>query len=342
MDFCNGFGYDTGMIKKREKFLYSLFDQEELFVFREMLDHNQTGVWEHWQTFINKSLILGKSPMTLKGTRDTLKYLVRHTGITSIEEMNKPGILDAQLFRLQSERGFSLNSRRSYIKNLNTYFAWLYRNHYIQENNICRIERGRVRQKEIQPLFQSEIDRVIVHVSTRRHSRKLERLRNLLVVDILRFSGIRPCELLDLTTDAIYKKGGKWILAVQGRKQHARVRYYNCPRFIVDSFKRYMAIRAEYNRWEPSLFISMSNRDGWTVSGLQNFFKKISKELGFRVNAYGFRRFVATQMSENGVARDDMSRFLGHTRFTTTDRYIERSCALTSNASAVMSDLCAA
>ena len=159
---------------------------------------------------------------------------------------------------------------------------------------------------------------------------------------MLRFSGIRPCELLDLTTDAIYRENGKWILAISGRKQHARVRYYECPKFIVDSFNRYMQIRTEYQRWETPLFVSMSNKEGWTTSGLQNFFKKISKELGFRVNAYGFRRFVATQMSQNGVARDDMSRFLGHTRFTTTDRYIERSCALTANATSVMTTVCAA
>lgn len=324
----------------RLSYLYNLLSAHELSEFHEQVAPNETPLWSHWNQFIERSLLLGKSPQTLKSTRDTLKYLICHTGLVSVEELNTPNELDHQLFRLQAERGFNLNTRRSYIKHLNTYFIWLYRNHYISENNIARIERGRERQKEIPPLKQSEVDRVIVHVSTRNHSCSLERARNKLAVNILRFSGIRPCELLDLTTDAIYREHGKWVLAVSGRKQHARVRYYECPKFIVDSFNRYMQVRTEYQRWETPLFVSMSNKEGLTTSGLQNFFKTISRELGFRVNAYGFRRFVATQMSEKGVARDDMSRFLGHTRFTTTDRYIERSCALTNKAGSVMTIIC--
>lgn len=326
----------------RTAYLYNLLSAHELADFHEQLLSDQTPLWLHWDCFVQKSLILGKSPLTLKSTRDTLKFIIRQTGIASIEELNRPGELDQQLFRLQAERGFNLNTRRSYIKHLNTYFIWLYRNHHISENNIARIERGRERQKEISPLNLSEVDRVIVHVSTRNHSCSLERARNKFAVNLLRFTGLRPCELLDLTTDAIYRENGRWVLAVSGRKQHARVRYYECPKFIVDSFDRYMKLRAEYQRWETPLFVSMSNKEGLTTSGLQNFFKTISRELGFRVNAYGFRRFVATQMSEKGVARDDMSRFLGHTRFTTTDRYIERSCALTNKAGSVMTIVCSA
>lgn len=322
------------------RYLLNILSDDEKDRFSELVAPEEMPLWRFWDEFITKSLILGKSPVTLKGTRDALKFLIRHTGIASIEEMNRPGILDEQLFRLQAERRFGLNTRKTYIKNLNTYFIWLYRNHRIRENNVGRIERGRERQKEIPPLKRHEIDRVVVHVNTRKHSCSLERTRNILVVDILRFSGIRPCELLDLTTEAIYRKKGKWVFAVQGRKQHARVRYYQCPKFIVDNFKRYMSLRAEYGRWESSLIVSMSTREGWTVSGLQNFFKKISRELGFRVNAYGFRRFVATQLSENGVKRTHISRHLGHARFSTTDLYIERSCSLTADASAVMAATC--
>ena len=154
----------------RSSFLYNLLSAHEMSEFHEQLSPNHTPLWAHWNEFVERSLLLGKSPQTLKSTRDTLKYLIRHTGLVSVEQLNAPNELDHQLFRLQVERGFSLNSRRSYIKHLNTYFIWLYRNHYISENNIARIERGRERQKEIPPLKQSEVDRVIVHVSTRNHS----------------------------------------------------------------------------------------------------------------------------------------------------------------------------
>lgn len=323
--------------------LFTLLDDNTLSDLSERLEGSETALWEHWEVFVTKSLLLGKSPSTIKGTRDTLRFLIRHTGIISVEAMNCPGVLDEQLFRLQFERGFGLNTRKTYIKNLNTYFIWLYRNHIIEVNNVERIERGRERAKEMPCLQREQVDRVLAHLATRPHSTALERARNQLMVDLLRFSGIRPCELLDLTTGAIYREKGRWVLAVKGRKQHARVRYYQCPGFIVDGFKHYMALRTEQQRWEESLFISLSRRgEGLSVSGLQNLFKKLSRELGFRVNAYGFRRYVATQLSEKGVAREDMSRFLGHARFSTTDLYIERNCSLTANASAAMSALCLA
>ncbi len=323
----------------QHKHLFNLLSDAEKHAFSEFLEPEQTPLWEYWDEFVNKSLMLGKSPITIKGVRDTVKFLIRHTGIVSVEMMNQPRVLDDQITRLQIEREFSLNTRKSYLKNLNGYFLWLYRNHYIDANNIARIERGRARRKEITPLKKCEIDRFLTHLNTRPHSCSLERSRNLLMADILRFSGIRPCELLGLTTASIYREKGQWVLAVPGRKQITRTRYYHCPSFIVDSFQRYMALRTQYHRWETSLFVSMSTYEGLTVSGLQNLFKKISRELGFRVNAYGFRRYVATTMSENRVDRGEMSYFLGHSRFSTTDLYIERSCHLTAKASSTMATL---
>ncbi len=200
-----------------------MLPQSEVDDFSERLEADHTPLWEHWEAFISKSLMLGKRASTLKGARDTLRFIIRHTGIVSIEEMNRPGVFDDQLIRLQFERGFSLNTRKTYIKNLNTYFIWLYRNHLIEVNNVGRIERGRERAKEMPPLEKAQINQVLAHLATRRCSGALERVRNQLMVDILRFSGIRPCELLDLTTGAIYRDKSRWVLAVEGRKQHARV-----------------------------------------------------------------------------------------------------------------------
>jgi hypothetical protein len=123
MKSCNDAGVLNTPDNPRLSYLYNLLSPHEIEAFSETLAPGDTPLWELWEAFITKSLILGKSPLTLKGTRDTLKYLIRHTGVVSIEEMNRPGVLDDHLFRLQADREFSLNTRRSYIKNLNTYFS---------------------------------------------------------------------------------------------------------------------------------------------------------------------------------------------------------------------------
>lgn len=87
--------------------LFVLLDDHAISELSERLEGPETALWEHLEAFVIKSLLLGKSPTTIKGTRDTLRFLIRHTGIVSIEEMNRPGVLDEQLFRLQFERGFA-------------------------------------------------------------------------------------------------------------------------------------------------------------------------------------------------------------------------------------------
>ena len=175
-------------------------------------------------------------------------------------------------------------------------------------------------------------------MGTRPHSTAIERARNILMLDIFRFSGVRPCELLGMQNDDVFLENGKWKMLINGRKQKGRKRYYEIPRFLIYSYQNYMKLRDEKGRWEEPLFISMSSREGWKSSGLQNLFKKITKEIGFRVTAYGFRRFIASQLSRQGIQRDHLSRYMGHTRFTTTDIYIARECYLTNEGTNIMKE----
>jgi len=326
-------------IQRKYPHLLRLLSPEEIIILEEDISTTETPIWHYWEQYVVKTLILGKSPITVKSVRDALNVVMRHTGLVTIEQLNAPSILDNALLKLQMERNHKASTRNTYIKALNTYFIWLYKNHFIQENNIARIEKGRVAATDIDPLTLSQIEKIVVHMGTRRHSTALERARNILMLDIFRFSGVRPCELLSMNNDDIFLENGKWKMVINGRKQKGRKRYYEVPSFIVFSYQHYMKLRDEKGRWENPLFISMSSREGWKSGGLQNLFKKITKEIGFRVNAYGFRRFIASQLSRQGIQRDHLSRYMGHTRFTTTDIYIARECYLTDSGTEMMKQI---
>ena len=319
--------------------LLRLLSVEEITTLENDIPAGETPLWKHWEEYVVKTLVLGKSPITVRAVRDGMNIVIRHTGLLTIEQVNTPGLLDNALLELQLKRGLKPSTRNTYIKNVNTYFIWLFKHHLIEQNNVSRIEKGREAPPDVEPLSLKEIEQVVLHINTRPHTTALERARNILMVDIFRFAGVRPCELLSMENDAIYQEGGSWRMVINGRKQKGRLRYYEVPSFIVHSYQSYMRIRADKERWEKPLFVSMSSVEGWKMRGLQALFKKVSKELGFRVTAYGFRRFIASQMSRQGIARDDLSRYLGHTRFTTTDRYIARECHLTKNGSDLMAQI---
>jgi len=317
-------------------YLFRILSEEEINILHREISPGETPIWEYWQQYVTKTLILGKSPLTIKSVRDGLNVIIRHTGLLTIEQFNTPGVLDHALLELQLTRNQKSSTRNSYIKNCNTYFIWLYKNHLIEQNNIARIEKGREQPPDVKALSLEQVEKAVIHIGTRDHATALERARNILMVDVFRFSGIRPCELLGMENDAIYLEDGRWKMVINGRKQKGRKRYYEVPNFLIHSYQHYMRLRADKERWEKPLFISMSSREGWKMTGLQNFFKKVSKEVGFRITAYGFRRFIASQLSKSGIQRDHLSRYMGHSRFTTTDLYIERECYLTQNGSDLM------
>jgi len=326
-------------LERKHAQLFRLLTPEEINIFEQDMNSSETPIWKYWGEYVVKTLVLGKSANTIKSVRDGLNTIMRHTGILTIEHANKPGVLGDALLELQMRRGHKPSTRNTYIKNMNTYFIWLYKNHLIEQNNIARIEKGREAPPDVTGLSLEQVEAAVLHISRRHHCTELERARNILMVDIFRFSGIRPCELLSMKNEDLFQERGQWRMVINGRKQKGRLRYYEIPNFIVHSYQNYMRIREEKKRWETPLFVSMSSQEGWSNSGLQAFFKKISKELGFHITAYSFRRFIASQLSRTGVARDDLSRYLGHTRFTTTDRYIARECYLTQSGTDLMKNI---
>ena len=326
-------------IQRKHPHLLRLLSTEEISLLEEDMKPSEVPVWRYWDQYVVKTLVLGKSPITVKSVRDAINIVVRHTGLFTIEQINEAGVLDHALLKLQIERQQKASTRNTYIKAMNTYFIWLYKNHFITENNVARIEKGRVAASDIDPLTLNQVEKVVVHIGSRRHTTAIERARNILMLDIFRFSGVRPCELLGMQNDDIFLENGMWKMLINGRKQKGRKRFYEIPSFIVYSYQNYMKMRDEAGRWEDPLFISMSSREGWKTSGLQNLFKKVSKEIGFRVTAYGFRRFIASQLSRQGIQRDHLSRYMGHTRFTTTDIYIARECYLTDKGTELMKQI---
>lgn len=136
-------------IERKHPHLFRLLSPQEKNILEEDMNPSETPIWRHWEEYVIKTLVLGKSPITVKSVRDALNVVMRHTGLFTIEQLNAPKVLDNALLKLQMERNHKASTRNTYIKALNTFFIWLYKNHFITENNIARIEKGRVAATEI-------------------------------------------------------------------------------------------------------------------------------------------------------------------------------------------------
>lgn len=287
-----------------------------------------TALWRHWEEFVDHYLREGKSNVTVNRVRDTLRAVIRNVKLYTIEQCNNPTLLREALFKMKERNGWSNVTFNTYVKNINTYFLWLLDMEYIRENKISKIRKCKEEFNEQYTMDEKNLLQLLGHMSQRRQTR-LERWRNLLFVQIMTLTGARPCEILSIQCKDIRKVDGGDQLVIRGKKQKGRNRYYRLTSNITSTYEAYITVRQIIGREEPNLFVSCSKRTGWTDKGMRGLFKRLSKELGFKVTAYGIRRYVATKLNSSGVDKADIMNHLGHTRLSTTVRYIERSCCLT-------------
>ncbi len=314
-----------------------LLSENELKIIAPLVKEGQTPLWTFWDEFTNKYLRSGKSEVTVKNVRDAFRFIIRRLDILTIDECNNARLLEDKLHEYKSAKGISNTTFNSYLKDLNTYFRWLKKQGHIKENNISNVERCKQEINEQYTLSQRQVDLVYSQIRTRRQTRLL-RKRNSFFIDLLRFTGARPCELLNIQMKDISQHKNTYKIVIKGRKQKGRARYYPFPSWIRDSYEDYKDIRYKLRPHETYLFISSSKNSKWTEKGMRNLFRRLSSELGFRVIAYGFRRYVATTLHTKGTPMKDIQNYLGHTRITTTQGYIERSCCLTETAAEVMAE----
>jgi len=313
----------------------ALFNEEELKKLSLKVPTSERPLWLYYAEFVEKHNRTGKSEVTIKGVKDGLRFAARRLGILTIEQLNNPRLVEDALFKYKETEHIKNSTYNSYRKTFNTFCIWLEKMEYISENRIKKVAKCKQEQNEQLTLNEDQVRKVITQIHDRRQSR-LERLRNTFFIDLTRYTGARPCELLDLNIKNIRLQNGSYTIVIQGKKQKGRNRYYKFPSFLRDSYEAYMAYREKIRPNEEKLFVSCSKKTGWTHDGMKRMFAKLSRELGFTVNAYSFRRYVATRLYNEGAPIEKIANYLGHTRITTTQRYIERSCALTKDCGEVM------
>lgn len=323
----------------KEETLKQLIPAEEQYKLEARIAKGKTPLWEHWEEFVTHYLREGKSEVTINSVRSILRSIIRNLKIQTIEDCNNPTFLREALYQAKEQRNWANTTLNSHRKNINTYFLWLEDMEYIDENKIKKIRKCKEDYPEQYTLDDEKLEKLRLQLSTRRQTR-LERWRNVLFFEIMSFTGARPCEMLQIQCRDLKKdKNHTYKLVIKGRKQKGRKRYYRLPTYIRDTLEIYYSVRQDLNREEELLFVSHSKRTGWTGKGLQKLCQRLSQELGFRVNSYAIRRFVATKLNEKHQSLEHIAEYLGHTRTSTTKRYIERSCILTDECSETMGNI---
>jgi len=318
--------------------LKTFLPKEELQTYLQLVPSGQTPLWKFWPDYVSRQITFEKSSATTRSVRDALRMIVRDCFICTLEKCNNRDIIENALLDLKEERGFGPTTYNSYLKNIKSYLIFLRKKKIIQKVDLDGVEKFPNRIGDQFVPKDEQIQQVIARITMRRQT-TLERLRNIFFYQLLILTGARPSELELLTLDSIRRGKSQWMIVIQGTKNKPRKRYYYMTSNVKDAYIAYMQYRQTLRRTENNLFISQSKRTGWTKRGMQGLFKKLSKELGFTVGLYSTRRYVATKLATSGSSLQEIGDHLGHSRPSTTKRYIQQSGELTRKNVNIMSKL---
>lgn len=296
--------------------------QSELTEALKKVPAGHTSVWEHWEEFLKRYSRLDRSTSTIQNVKDCIRLAVVHLELVSLEQFNNILDVEDRLYAYKDLRQIQHSTLNSYQKNLNTYFRWLERYGFIQNNPITKIPRGKETCKEKQIMSEHQITKILYQLSIQR-STSFERARNTLIIHILRVIGARPKEIMAIKmSDISPLKDGSYRLMIRGIKQGGKIRSYRMKGCLKDAYENYLNQRPPNRANETKLFLSRKHGEGFGQKGMRYLFGYLQEELKFKITAYGFRRYVATTLYREGVPIHKISNHLGHSSEKITRTYI--------------------
>jgi site-specific recombinase XerD len=277
-------------------------------------------IWDLFEQYINYcSVIKNFSPTTISGYKSTLKWFLKTTEITDINEITQDR-LEKWFYQGRLERKWSAETFRHYHKHINCFLKWLVKKELIQENPALNIEKPKLEKKLPRTLSRDQAQLVLDTSYHLRYRYAYEKYRNRAVIGIMLFAGLRKSEVSNLKlNDICFEK--RSIFINQGKGAKDRVIPINIK--LLTYLKEYIKRRNKLKYADmPFFFLSLHKPKAFGVKGINNLIKKLRDKTKLDFSAHTLRHSFATLMLEGGCDIYTLSKIMGHSKITTTTIYL--------------------
>jgi len=207
----------------------------------------------------------------------------------------------------------------AHVQTLKSFFGWLERSAYIDDNPVKMLGRPRISRKHIEILTRKEIYQVLSAIDLKTPVGA----RDTAIVMTLLDTGLRCAELTNLKMEdthldqrrlKVMGKGARERVVPVGSKVHAML-----ARYIHQYRPEPASIVTDH------VFLTAYGRP-ITVNGIQLMLKRLAKRSGVRrLHAHLCRHTFATQYLENGGDVFSLQTILGHSSLEMVRRYLSLS-----------------
>lgn len=280
--------------------------------------------------FLIAKQVKGCTQRTLEHYAKDLKRSLTRIGKT-VDDITPDDLRYYMAVRLRQDK-VTKTTVGNEIRNLSSFFGWLYLEEEIKKNPISKIDKIKQEKIKKEALTELEIEQLRAVAAGEREKMMIE----LLLSTGCRVSEVAQILLVEIDEDRIL---------VHGKGEKDRYVYLNArAKFTMD---RYLEQRKDENPYllpkGKSLHEIKKNvsrkelKDWWKnpqniedghtdKANIESMMRKIAKRAGVeRANPHKFRRTCATMALRRGMPLIQVSRMLGHENVSTTQIYLDLS-----------------
>lgn len=254
------------------------------------------------QLFLDAKATSGRSEKTLI----QYKYIIERALLEIGTPIAKITVYHVRRYLMQlQESGLSDTSAEGVRAILSSFFTWLWKENIIKINPLANVAPIKCK-KEIRIPF-SALDLELLR-------RACETDRELALVQFLSATGCRVGEVVKLNRDAINFDTLECKVLGKGNKE--RIVYINPVTRLI--LQQYLTSRTDTNE---ALFVGIRGR--LTENGVRVILNDIERRSGVEnVHPHRFRRTLATNLINRGMAIQEVAHILGHENINTTLKYV--------------------
>ncbi len=269
-------------------------------------------------------------PATIKAARDAYSQFVRV--VPEIEKCGDvtPPVLTAFFMRLQTrERTVGKNTKvvgikdvtiRAYACRLKTFFKWLKDRKAIEANPFDTFKIPAPQFTDHRALTGDEVKRIMGSIVQHSSSSFIMK-RDLAMVGILTFCGLRRTELISLETMDVDIEAG-FITVRSETSKSKRTRKLPINVFLRPYLKEYLDVRKQAKCKVSRFFVSQGKDSALTLHGLKHWVERTAKRSGVRFHLHRLRHTFATNLGMQGVGAIKIQKLMGHSDLRMTQMYL--------------------
>ena len=254
------------------------------------------------QAFIDAKTIEGRSVKTINRYKYILERMLLEIG-TPVPKMT---VFHLRKYLMQlKDAGLSDASAEGVRSIMSSFFGWLWKEGLIQSNPVANIATIKCKKEIKLPFTTLDIELLKRACNTDRESA---------LIQFLLSTGCRVSEVCALNVSDIDFVGCECKVLGKGNKE--RIVYINQVTSML--LKRYLVLRQSD---EQALFIGQRGR--LTPGGVRAILKELEVRSGVEnVHPHRFRRTLATNLIDRGMAIQEVAHILGHDNINTTMKYV--------------------